>query len=78
MRHPSKLGGKIERLCQQKQLTLRALCQISDLKYFESEAARLYNINSIPATFLIGPDGKIVAKNLRGQSLEKKLEEIFG
>ena len=52
--------------------------QISDLKYFESEAAKIYNINSIPATYLIGPDGTIVAKNLRGPSLEAKLEEIFG
>lgn len=52
--------------------------QISDLKYFQSEAAKLYNINSIPATYLIGPDGTIVAKNLRGASLEAKLEEIFG
>lgn len=52
--------------------------QVSDLKYFESEAAKIYNINSIPATYLIGPDGTIVAKNLRGAALEAKLKEIFG
>lgn len=52
--------------------------QVSDLKYFESEAAQLYQINSIPATYLIGPDGTIVAKNLRGPELEAKLKEIFG
>lgn len=52
--------------------------QVSDLKYFESEAAQLYQINSIPATYLIGPDGTIVAKNLRGAELEAKLKEIFG
>jgi len=52
--------------------------QVSDLKYFESEAAREYNISAIPATYLIGPDGTIVAKNLRGPSLEAKLKEIFG
>ncbi|MEP2025860.1 MAG: TlpA disulfide reductase family protein [Reichenbachiella sp.] len=52
--------------------------QVSDLKYFESEAAQLYQINSIPATYLIGPDGNIVAKNLRGAALEAKLKEIFG
>jgi len=51
---------------------------VSDLKYFNSEAAATYQINAIPATYLIGPDGKIVAKNLRGESLERKLEEIFG
>ena len=52
--------------------------QVSDLKYFESEAAQLYQINSIPATYLIGPDGTIIAKNLRGAELEAKLKEIFG
>lgn len=52
--------------------------QVSDLKYFESEAAQLYRINSIPATYLIGPDGTIIAKNLRGSQLEAKLKEIFG
>ena len=52
--------------------------QVSDLKYFESAAAELYQINSIPATYLIGPDGTIVAKNLRGPELEAKLKEIFG
>ncbi|MEQ8240939.1 MAG: TlpA disulfide reductase family protein, partial [Cyclobacteriaceae bacterium] len=51
---------------------------VSDLKYFNSEAAADYKINAIPATYLIGPDGKIIAKNLRGPSLEAKLKEIFG
>ncbi|WP_268034139.1 TlpA disulfide reductase family protein [Algoriphagus sp. PAP.12] len=51
--------------------------QVSDLKYFNSEAAELYQINAIPATYLIDPDGNILAKDLRGPSLEKKLAEIF-
>jgi peroxiredoxin len=51
---------------------------VSDLKYFNSEAARTYNINAIPATYLIDQEGKIIGKNLRGKSLEEKLEEIFG
>ncbi|MFY0685573.1 MAG: TlpA family protein disulfide reductase [Cyclobacteriaceae bacterium] len=51
---------------------------VSDLKYFNSEAARIYQINAIPATYLIGPDGKIVAKNLRGATLRAKLQELFG
>ena len=51
---------------------------VSDLQYFNNEAARTYQINSIPATYLIGPDGRIVGKNLRGPSLEAKLKEIFG
>lgn len=52
--------------------------QVSDLKYFNSEAASEYRISAIPATYLIGPDGKIIAKGLRGPSLEAKLKEIFG
>ncbi len=51
---------------------------VSDLKFWQSEAARLYNVGAIPATFLIDPEGKIIAKNLRGPSLEAKLKEIFG
>ncbi|CAN0042298.1 unnamed protein product [Chrysoparadoxa australica] len=51
---------------------------VSDLKYFNSEAAGTYNISAIPATYLIDPEGKIIAKNLRGASLEAKLKEIFG
>ncbi len=51
---------------------------VSDLQYFNSEAARAYQISAIPATYLIDPDGKILAKGLRGASLEAKLKEIFG
>lgn len=51
---------------------------VSDLKYFNSEAAKAYNINAIPATYLIDQEGRIIGKNLRGKSLEDKLEEIFG
>ncbi|RED95611.1 peroxiredoxin family protein [Marinoscillum furvescens] len=51
---------------------------VSDLKYFNSEAAATYQISAIPATYLIGPDGKIIAKGLRGATLRAKLEEIFG
>ncbi len=52
--------------------------QVSDLKYFNSEAAREYNINAIPATYLIDKDGKIIDKNLRGQALDDKLAQLFG
>lgn len=51
--------------------------QVSDLKYFNSVAAETYQINAIPATYLIDPDGKIIGKDLRGPSLESKLKEIF-
>lgn len=49
--------------------------QISDLKMWDSEAGRLYNISAIPASFMIDPDGKIVGKNLRGLALKRFLEK---
>ena len=51
--------------------------QVSDLQYFNSAAAQLYNIQAIPATYLLDKEGKIIAKNLRGVALRKKLEELF-
>ena len=52
---------------------------VSDLKYYQSDAAVLYNINKIPSAFLLDPSGTIIAKNieLRGINLTKKLSEIF-
>ena len=52
--------------------------QVSDLKYFESQAAKDYNINAIPFSVLIDQQGKIIAKDLRGAALEKKLAEVMG
>lgn len=49
----------------------------SDLQGWESIAARTYGIESIPSNFLLGPDGKIVARDLRGEALEAKLAEIL-
>ena len=51
--------------------------QVSDLKYWHNDVAGIYGIKSIPQNFLIDPDGKIVAANLRGEELDKKLKEIF-
>jgi peroxiredoxin len=50
---------------------------VSDLKYWNSEAAKTYNITGIPFSVLLDPEGKIIAKNLRGAALDSKLEEIF-
>lgn len=50
---------------------------VSDLKGWSNNVAQQYNIRSIPSTILIDPEGKIVAKNLRGTSLEAKLKELF-
>lgn len=51
---------------------------VSDLKYFNSQAAQDYNINAIPFSILVDPQGVIIAKNLRGNGLQKKLAELFG
>jgi peroxiredoxin len=51
---------------------------VSDLKYFESKAAEDFNITAIPFSILLDPQGKIIAKNLRGAALDKKLEEVLG
>jgi len=50
---------------------------VSDLNYWQNDAAVKYGITSIPANFLIDPSGKIVARNLRGKDLENKLAELI-
>ncbi len=51
--------------------------QISDLAGWNSLPVQLYGISSVPTNFLIDPNGKIIAKNLRGEELELKLNEIL-
>lgn len=50
---------------------------VSDLKGWKNEVAVLYGVKLVPTNYLIGPDGKIVAKNLREEELQSKLKEIF-
>ena len=72
-------------LDQQKAAWLQAIekdnltwTHVSDLQQWSNAAAQLYRVQSIPQNFLIDPNGKIVAKDLRGPQLEKKLCEILG
>jgi hypothetical protein len=51
--------------------------QVSDLKYWDSEPAKMFGVKSIPATVILDPEGKVVAKNLRGEELDKFLLTIF-
>lgn len=51
--------------------------QLSDLKNWGSPVAKTYQVTAIPMNFLIGPDGKIVARNLRGEELMKFLEKTL-
>jgi peroxiredoxin len=51
--------------------------QISDLKFWNSEAAAKYHIEAIPYNVLIDPQGKIIATELRGSELHDKLAEVL-
>jgi peroxiredoxin len=51
--------------------------QVSDLKFWDNDVAKLYGIKSIPQNYLLDPTGKIIAKNLRGDELNKKLAALF-
>src|SRR5690554_350309 len=50
---------------------------VSDLKFWQSEAAKAYGVSSIPFTVLIDEEGKIIGTNIRGPQLEIALKEIF-
>ncbi|MEX0272741.1 MAG: peroxiredoxin family protein, partial [Flavobacteriaceae bacterium] len=50
---------------------------VSHVAYFEDPIAKLYNIDAIPAAFLLDENGVIVAKNLRGPALEEKVSELL-
>lgn len=50
---------------------------LSDLKYWESKAGEVYEIEGIPDNVLIDQDGIIVARDLRGPELDRCLSEIF-
>lgn len=51
--------------------------QISDLQGWNCAGAKLYGVNSIPATVLVAKDGTILAKNLRGEAIQEKLAEML-
>ena len=51
--------------------------QVSDLQYFDNAVAKQYGIRAIPQNLLIDPNGIIVARNLRGEDLTKKLSELI-
>ncbi len=51
--------------------------QVSDLQQWSSAAVSTFNFNGIPFNVLVDPEGKIIAQSLRGDSLEKKLDEVL-
>jgi peroxiredoxin len=72
-------------LDQQREPWLKAIendklswTNVSDLKFWNNAAAELYHVQSIPQNYLIDPNGKIVARDLRAEELERKLCELLG
>ncbi|SMO72278.1 TlpA disulfide reductase family protein [Solitalea koreensis] len=55
-----------------------AWTQVSDLQGWKNAASNMYGVTGIPANYLIDPTGKIIAKNVRGEELQKKLAELLG
>lgn len=75
------LGVSLDR---SKEPWLQAIAQdgltwthLSDLKFWSNEVARTFKISSIPQNFLLDPEGKIIAKNLRGEELQTRLNELL-
>ena len=55
-----------------------AWTHVSDLKFWNNEAAIKYKISSIPKNYLVDPSGKIIARDLRGPDLQDRLCELLG
>ena len=56
---------------------MSAWIHMSDLKGWQSEGTRLYAVSGIPHAVLLDRDGIIIARSVRGQDLESKLEELL-
>lgn len=50
---------------------------VSDLKYWDNAIVKVYGVQGVPQNFLIDPNGRIIARGLRGEDLDKKLSEIY-
>ena len=54
-----------------------AWAQVSNLKFWDEPIAKQYQVESIPATFILDADGKVVARDLRGEELRAKIIELL-
>ena len=69
--------GKEKWLKAIKEDNIQQWTQLSDLKGGSNAVAVLYHVSNIPQNFLIGPDGRIIARNLHGNALEEKLVTLL-
>ncbi|MFC2107623.1 thioredoxin-like domain-containing protein [Bacteroidota bacterium] len=69
-----KDGGKWKKAIEDDMLNWY---QVSDLNGWANKAGQLYGVISIPSNILLDPNGIIIGRNLRGERLRKKLEDIF-
>lgn len=70
--------GQKDRWLQAIQEDKLTWTHVSDLQFWNNAVAKKYKVQSIPQNYLIDPDGMIIAKNLRGEELGKKLCEVLG
>ncbi|WP_295769059.1 TlpA disulfide reductase family protein [uncultured Mucilaginibacter sp.] len=63
-----------QRAIQDDKLTWQ---QVSDLKKWDGQVARAYQIQAIPSNFILDTEGNIIAKNITGQNLERFLNKTF-
>jgi len=71
------LDGKKEAWVKAIQADGLAWTHVSDLKGWKNQVAVDYGIAAVPQNFLIDPQGKVIAKNLRGEELQAKLAQLF-
>ena len=72
-----KAGSKAAWLAAIQKDGVQAFTHVSDLKYWDNAVAHMYGITAVPSNFLINPEGKIIARNLRGENLEKQLAVLI-
>lgn len=70
--------GKTEWVAAIKADRLSWSAHVSDLQGWQSPVAQAYEVSQIPMSFLLDREGRIIAKDLRGDALARKLQEIFG
>ena len=71
------LDIKVDAWCKAIEADGLPWLHMSDLKGWECEGAQLYAVRGIPATFMINQEGIIVAKDVRGEEITKKLDELL-